>query len=88
MTLLMVLMSLMQALRYPVSRLSATGFHKVASCSSRDDASHVHSLHLGESVRSWTSFLPRLPAWREEKKVMADFGQTDFGQPSLASPSW
>ena len=22
------------------------------------------------------------------KRVMADFGQTDFGQPSLASPFW
>ena len=35
---------------------------------SRDSASHVHSLHFGVSVRSWTSFLPRLPAWQEEKK--------------------
>ena len=35
---------------------------------SRDGASHVHSLHLGVSVRSWTSLLPRLTAWREEKK--------------------
>ena len=43
MTLLMILMSLMQALQYPVSRLSATCFYKVASCSSRDGASHVHS---------------------------------------------
>ena len=25
---------------------------------SQDGASHVHSLHFGESVRSWTSFLP------------------------------
>ena len=67
-TLSMILMSLMQALQYPVSRLSATCFHKVASCSARDGAIHVHSLHLDESVRSWTSLLPRLPAWREEKK--------------------
>ena len=68
MTLLMILMSWAQALQYPVSRLSATCFHKVASCSARDGASHVHSLHLGVSVRSWTSLLPRLPAWQEEKK--------------------
>ena len=33
-----------------------------------DGASHVHSLHLGESVRSWTSLLPRLLIWQEEKK--------------------
>ena len=35
---------------------------------SRDGASHVHSLHFGVSVRSWTSFPPRLPAWRERKE--------------------
>ena len=46
----------------PVSRLSATVFRRVTSCSSRDGASHVHSLHFGVSVRSWTSLLPRLPA--------------------------
>ena len=39
----MILMSWVQALQYPVSRLSATVFHKVTSCSSRDGASHVHS---------------------------------------------
>ena len=37
----MILMSLMQALR-PVSRLSATVFRMVTSCSARDDAIHVH----------------------------------------------
>ena len=67
MTPLMILKSWANALRYPVSRSSATCFHMVASCSSRDGATHVHSLHLGESVRSWTSFLSRLSAWREEK---------------------
>ena len=25
-------------------------------------------IYQGVSVRSWTSLLPRLPAWREEKK--------------------
>ena len=39
----MILMSWMQALRYWASRSSATGFRRVASCSARDDASHVHS---------------------------------------------
>ena len=43
MTLLMILMGWMQALRYWASRSSATDFRRVASCSARDDASHVHS---------------------------------------------
>ena len=43
MTLLMILMSWMQALRHPVSRLSATVFRRVTSCSARDGATHVHS---------------------------------------------